>query len=109
AAHRKSSICDAMWRSCMSGVGRAMWTERQLFEVMVDFWSNHLNVTCPSGDVWDSRADYDRTVIRAHACGRSADMLRASAAHPAMLSYLDNRVSTKDKPNENYGRELMEL
>jgi uncharacterized protein (DUF1800 family) len=92
-----------------AAVARACWSRRQLFEVMVDFWSNHLNVTCPSSGVWDSRVDYDRTVIRAHALGRFADMLKASAAHPAMLTYLDNRVSTKDNPNENYGRELMEL
>jgi uncharacterized protein (DUF1800 family) len=100
---------DAMQQLGTAAVARACWSRRQLFEVMVDFWSNHLNVTCPSSDVWDSRADYDRTVIRAHALGRFADMLKASAAHPAMLSYLDNRVSTRDKPNENYGRELMEL
>ena len=105
----KKGAWDAMQQLGTAAVARACWSRRQLFEVMVDFWSNHLNVTCPSSDVWDSRADYDRTVIRAHALGRFADMLKASAAHPAMLSYLDNRVSTKDKPNENYGRELMEL
>jgi uncharacterized protein (DUF1800 family) len=100
---------DAMQQLGTAAVARACWSRRQLFEVMVDFWSNHLNVTCPSSDVWDSRPDYDRTVIRAHALGRFADMLKASAAHPAMLSYLDNRSSTKDRPNENYARELMEL
>ncbi|GAA0942371.1 hypothetical protein Vau01_055620 [Virgisporangium aurantiacum] len=105
----KKGAWDAMQQLGTAAVARACWSRRQLFEVMVDFWSNHLNVTCPSSDVWDSRPDYDRTVIRAHALGRFADMLKASATHPAMLSYLDNRVSTKDKPNENYGRELMEL
>lgn len=105
----KKGAWDAMQQLGTAAVARACWSRRQLFEVMVDFWSNHLNVTCPSSGVWDSRADYDRTVIRAHALGRFADMLKASAAHPAMLSYLDNRVSTKDKPNENYGRELLEL
>jgi uncharacterized protein (DUF1800 family) len=72
-------------------------------------WSNHLNVTCPSGGVWDSRTDYDRNVIRKHALGSFADMLKASARHPAMLTYLDNRHSIKAAPNENYGRELLEL
>jgi len=48
-------------------------------------------------------------VIRAYALGRFADMLKASAQHPAMLTYLDNRFSTKAAPNENYGRELLEL
>ena len=97
-----------MWQLGQAAVARAMWSERQLFEVMVDFWSNHLNVTCPNGDVWESRADYDR-VIRRHALGRFADLLKASARHPAMLTYLDNRYSTRAAPNENYGRELLEL
>jgi uncharacterized protein (DUF1800 family) len=100
---------ETMSQLSTAHVARAAWSRRQLFEVMVDFWSNHLNVTCPSGDVWDSRQDYDRTVVRTHALGRFADMLKASAKHPAMLSYLDNRSSTKAKPNENYARELMEL
>jgi uncharacterized protein (DUF1800 family) len=98
-----------MWQLGMAAVGRAMWSERQLFEIMVDFWSNHLNVTCPAGDVWDSRVDYDRSVIRRYALGRFADLLKASAKHPAMLTYLDNRYSTRAAPNENYGRELLEL
>jgi uncharacterized protein (DUF1800 family) len=76
---------------------------------MCDFWSNHLNVTNPSDNVWDNRHDYDRTVIRKHALGRFEDMLLASANHPAMLLYLNNAESTKDNPNENYGRELLEL
>jgi uncharacterized protein (DUF1800 family) len=100
---------DAMQQVGYAALARAAWSQRQLFEVMVDFWSNHLNVTCPFGGAWDSRPDYDRSVIRAHALGRFADMLKASARHPAMLAYLDNRVSTKTRPNENYGRELLEL
>ena len=76
---------------------------------MCDFWSNHLNVTNPSDRVWDNRQDYDRRVIRKHALGRFEDMLIASATHPAMLLYLNNADSTKDNPNENYGRELLEL
>jgi uncharacterized protein (DUF1800 family) len=99
---------DPMWQLGFAAVGRAVWSERQLFEVMVDFWSNHLNVTCPQGDVWDSRIDYD-TMIRQHALGKFSDLLKASARHPAMLTYLDNRFSTKAAPNENYGRELLEL
>jgi hypothetical protein len=100
---------DPMFQVGCAAMARAIWSNRQLYEVMVDFWSNHLNVTCPSGDVWDSRPDYDRTVIRKFAFGRFADMLKASAKHPAMLTYLDNRFSTKAAPNENYGRELLEL
>nr|BFE71299.1 hypothetical protein GCM10020092_046000 [Actinoplanes digitatis] len=59
--------------------------------------------------MWDSRTDYDASVIRKHAFGRFADLLKAAARHPAMLTYLDNRSSTKVLPNENYARELMEL
>ena len=99
---------DPMWQLGFAAVARAIWSDRQLLEVMTDFWSNHLNVTCPQGDVWDSRIDYD-TTIRQHALGRFADLLKASARHPAMLTYLDNRYSTKNAPNENYGRELLEL
>ncbi len=88
---------------------RATWSKRQLFEVMVDFWSNHLNVANPSDNVWWSRHDYDRNVIRRHALGKFSDMLAASATHPAMMTYLNNAESTKDNPNENYGRELLEL
>ncbi|WP_033345494.1 DUF1800 domain-containing protein [Catenuloplanes japonicus] len=100
---------EAMFQLGTAAVTRAIWSNRQLFEVMTDFWANHLNVTCPNGDVWDSRPDYDVAVIRRHALGTFADLLKASARHPAMLTYLDNRYSTKAKPNENYARELLEL
>jgi uncharacterized protein (DUF1800 family) len=90
-------------------VARAVWSNRQLFETAVGFWANHLHVASPSGAVWDSRGDYDKNVTRKYALGTFADMLKASARHPAMLTYLDNRSSTKAHPNENYARELMEL
>jgi uncharacterized protein (DUF1800 family) len=97
------------FRVSVAAIARGVWSKRQLFELMADFWANHLNVPTPGGDVWDSRADYDRTVIRKHALGTFADLLKASARHPAMLTYLDNRSSNKRAPNENYGRELLEL
>lgn len=103
------STWDVMFDLGQATVLRATWSKRQLLEVMVDFWSNHLNVTSPSGEVWDSRHDYDRTVIRRHALGKFADMLVASAIHPAMMRYLNNAESTASNPNENYGRELLEL
>jgi uncharacterized protein (DUF1800 family) len=90
-------------------VARAIWSNRQLFEMTVQFFANHLHVAAPSSGVWDSRPDYDRQVTRRYAFGRFADMLKASARHPAMLTYLDNRSSTRAHPNENYARELMEL
>ncbi|MFB9185524.1 DUF1800 domain-containing protein [Dactylosporangium sucinum] len=104
----KSGAWDAMQQLGSAAVARAAWSKRQLFELMVDFWSNHLNVTCPSSGVWDSRVAYD-LLVRKHALGRFADLLKASMTAPAMLTYLDNRSSTRAKPNENYARELMEL
>ena len=104
----KNGTWEVMQQVGQTAVARAIWSRRQLFELMVDFWSNHLNVTCPSSGLQDSRQVYDR-VIRANTLGRFADLLRASAVSPAMLTYLDNRSSAKAKPNENYGRELLEL
>jgi uncharacterized protein (DUF1800 family) len=88
---------------------RQIWSSRQLFEVMVDFWNNHLNITSPFDGGWDVRTPSDVNVIRRHALGSFADMLIASARDPAMLRYLDNASSDKRSVNENYGRELLEL
>lgn len=88
---------------------RAIASKRQLFELMVDFWSNHFNVYHGDGKVgWYKTVD-DRTVIRRYAFGRFRDLLGASAKSPAMLDYLNNATNTKNGPNENYGREVMEL
>ena len=100
---------DLMFSLGQAAIGRAIWSRRQLLEVMVDFWSNHFNVTCPSDDVWDCRHTLDAGVLRPLAFGRFADLLPAVTAHPAMLRYLDNVSSTKTAPNENLGRELLEL
>ena len=90
-------------------LARQIWSSRQLYEVMVDFWANHLNVTNPGDGLWDTRTPYDNDVIRAHALGRYSDMLWASARAPAMMKYLDNANSQRKSVNENYGRELLEL
>jgi uncharacterized protein (DUF1800 family) len=92
---------------------RAVLSERQLFEVMVQFWTDHFNIDPSKGECrWLKAAD-DRDVIRAHALGNFRDMVRASAVSPAMLWYLDGRENRRrsidEKPNENYARELMEL
>lgn len=92
---------------------RAVYSRRQLYEVMVDFWTDHFNIVSEKGDCqWLKTAD-DRDVIRANALGNFRDLVRASALSPAMLIYLDghaNKVEQPgDKPNENYARELMEL
>ena len=102
---------------------RAIAGERQLQEVMVDFWFNHFNVFANKGEVRWYVTAYERDVIRPHALGRFPDLLRATARHPAMLYYLDNWLSVRpgfvrrggpDQGrraglNENYARELMEL
>jgi uncharacterized protein (DUF1800 family) len=100
---------DSMQQLGRATVARAVWSNRQLFETVAGFWANHLHIASPSSGVWDSRGDYDKSVTRKYTFGTFADMLKASAKHPAMLTYLDQKSSTKAHPNENYARELMEL
>lgn len=100
---------DVMQNLGIAAIVRAAWSRRQVFEVMVEFWSNHLNITCPSSEVWDNRARFDADVVRRYALGRYNDLLLAATTHPSMLTYLNNAASTKDAPNENLGRELLEL
>jgi uncharacterized protein (DUF1800 family) len=103
---------------------RAVYSERQLYEVMVDFWENHFSIFAQKdADRWMMTA-FDRDAVRPFAFGRFRDLLGAVAHSPAMLFYLDNWQSslrrdfpaTKDRParstggiNENYARELLEL
>jgi uncharacterized protein (DUF1800 family) len=73
-----------------SRIVRAVYSERQLNEVMVDFWSNHFNVFANKGaDRW-LLTSYDRDTIRPHAMGKFSELLTATAKSPAMLFYLDN-------------------
>ncbi len=92
---------------------RAVYSRRQLKEVMVGFWLDHFNINIHKGECAYLAIAYVRDVVRAHALGRFRDLVRASATHPAMLHYLDGRLNQKrddaDVPNENYARELLEL
>ena len=103
---------------------RALYSNRQLFEVMVDFWSNHFNVYIAKGANRWLTTTYDRDTIRPLALGKFKDLLLATAKSPAMLFYLDNWLSADPDSrgaqlggpnnrrrglNENYARELMEL
>jgi uncharacterized protein (DUF1800 family) len=117
---------------------RAIYSERQLDEVMTDFWFNHFNVFVEKGLDKELATSYERDVIRPHALGKFEDLLVATAKSPAMLFYLDNFMSVgpnsaqalglpqhpgpynrypqRPRPgkrpsglNENYGRELLEL
>jgi uncharacterized protein (DUF1800 family) len=87
---------------------RRMTSRRQLFEVVAEFWENHLHVPALGDAQFTHRVDYGNT-IRKHALGRFDEMLTAAVTHPAMLIYLDAAESTKEHPNENLGRELLEL
>lgn len=93
---------------------RAIYSKRQLFEVMVGFWTDHLNIDLGKGDCIYFKPWDDLNVIRKHALGNFRDLIRASVTSPAMLVYLDGkenrkRMGSDDVPNENYARELMEL
>ena len=88
---------------------RQWHSDRQLFEMMVDFWSNHFNIYVGKGLCRVLKTDDDLKVIRPNAFSKFGDILNASAHSPAMLFFLDNAESRKEAPNENYARELMEL
>jgi uncharacterized protein (DUF1800 family) len=112
-------------------ITRAVYTERQLEELLVDFWFNHFNVFAGKGRTGLYVAEYERDAIRPHVLGKFRDLLGATAKSPAMLFYLDNwlsadpeaaeRIGNRRGPNqqagnarrrglnENYGRELLEL
>jgi len=103
---------------------RAVYSERQLFELMVNFWENHFSIFANKDADRFLLTEFDRDTIRPFALGNFRDLLGATARSSAMLYYLDNWQSslqrhypaTNGKPaatvggiNENYARELMEL
>ncbi|WP_446210818.1 DUF1800 domain-containing protein [Micromonospora sp. IBSANI012] len=90
-------------------IARQIWSERQLFEVMVDFWNDFLHVAADfdGGEVY--RNSFDRDVVRPNALGSYPDMLVAANKHPALLLYLSQNDSRKDAINENLARENLEL
>jgi uncharacterized protein (DUF1800 family) len=110
---------------------RAVYSERQLQEVLADFWFNHFNVDARKNRTRFLLTEYERDAIRPHVLGSFRELLGATAKSPAMLFYLDNWMSAapaarpapmrgagapvQDRPkaprgvNENYARELMEL
>ena len=107
---------------------RAVYSDRQLQEVLTDFWFNHFNVDARKNRERFLLTVYERDAIRPHVLGTFRDLLEATARDPAMLVYLDNWMSAAEgyvaRPNrrgaeagkraprglnENYARELMEL
>ncbi|TNM48139.1 DUF1800 domain-containing protein [Nocardioides albidus] len=87
---------------------RRVYSTRQLHEVISEFWEDHLHIPLSDDLVFPFRGDYGM-VVRKHALGRFTDLLQAAITHPAMSLSLDNAFSTKWAPNENLGRELLEL
>jgi uncharacterized protein (DUF1800 family) len=92
-----------------AAVVRAAYSRRQLQEVMVDFWTDHFNISQRKGDSAFLKSADDDAVVRRHALGKFRELLWASAKSPAMLYYLDNCRNTRTAGNENYAREVMEL
>ena len=86
---------------------RSAFSKRQLYERMVEFWTDHFNIDFEK--VGYLKTLDDRDVIRKHALGKFPDLLKASAHSPAMLEYLDNTRSRGRNTNQNYAREIMEL
>lgn len=101
---------DAKAELITASVMRAVYSERQLYEAMVAFWSDHFNIYIgkakfmPALKILD-----DREVVRPHALGNFRQLLSASARSQAMLFYLDNVNNHQGSINENYARELLEL
>jgi uncharacterized protein (DUF1800 family) len=100
---------NAMDQLTRATLGLQTWSVAQLYETLVDFFANHLNVQNHNSDLYLTRHTLDRDVIRKYATGSFTNMLLASAKNPAMLQYLNLADSTKGSVNENYGRELLEL
>ena len=99
---RKTYLQRHLWTATYA---RALLSKRQLYELMVDFWTNHLQTNFEHySKYWE-----DHYVIRAHALGNFRELIEASAKSPSMLRFLSNRYSDGNNPNENYARELLEL
>ena len=103
------NIFDVATQMIAAAQYRQMFSRRQLFEIMVEFWSDHFNIQLVNGLGPTLKPLDDRAVIRAHALGNFRELLHASAKSTAMLFYLDNFFNQAIAPNENYARELMEL
>jgi uncharacterized protein (DUF1800 family) len=99
---------DAMMATTQATLTRQIFSERQVYEIVVDVFANHLHVAVP-GEQWHTSPSYIKDVIRKHAFGTYEGMLLAAMKHPAMLNFLSNDQSRATNVNENLGRELLEL
>jgi uncharacterized protein (DUF1800 family) len=89
----------------MAKVTRAIYSQRQLQQIMDDFWFNHFNVFAGKGDVKWLMTSYERDVIQPHTLGKFKDLLTATAKSPAMLFYLDNFLSADPRAAERAAAE----
>jgi len=89
----------------MAKVTRAIYSERQLQQVMNDFWFNHFNVFAGKGEDRYYLTSYERDVIQPHAFGKFKDLLTATAKSPAMLFYLDNFLSADPRAAQRQAAE----
>jgi uncharacterized protein (DUF1800 family) len=97
------------WEVQRATMARAVYSRRQLHEVVSVFWHDHFNVTATDFSSGPVFVQYHRDVIRANALGNFRTMLEGVAQSTAMLYYLDNASNTRSGPNENFARELLEL
>lgn len=102
-------IIQVVTELIVSTIFRQTYSPAQLYERMVEFWSDHFNMNILDAPLFVFKSTDDREAIRPHALGKFRDLLYANASSPAMLLYLDNYSNTKSGPNENYARELLEL
>ena len=98
--------CALEWRHSL--LLRAVKSKRQLQEVLVHLWYDHLSTSVREAGVGTAKADED-AIIRTHSLGRFSELLKAVSACPTMLIYLDSVNNKTPDPNENFARELLEL
>ncbi|MBC8134358.1 MAG: DUF1800 family protein, partial [Fibrella sp.] len=103
---RKDGIQDASRALQVAKVVRATESDRQLHEVMSDFWGNHFNIDIRKNQCRVLKVADEREVIRKNSLGKFRDLLGASAHSPAMMIYLDNANNVAPQP-ENPRREKM--
>lgn len=98
-----------MFNSIMAhDIAHAAFSEKQLREVMGQFWMNHFFAATKDTGILQQNID-DRAFFRANAFGRFEDLLLYSARSPLMSQFLDNDQNRRGNLNENYGREILEL
>ncbi|MFM8958233.1 MAG: DUF1800 domain-containing protein [Actinomycetota bacterium] len=106
---------DSMFQFAKRNVNyvKRMLSRRQVFETMVEFWSEHFNIMDTAGKgnglLNAYGLDWEIAVIREQALTNFGSLLRATVYHPAMILWLDGEYSRKSSPNENFARELLEL